>query len=44
MATSEMEYEQNGERERTAANNFIVSLVGEKTVAARNDVTATKNC
>jgi len=53
METSKTEYEQNGERERTAANNFVVRfwnfckkqkfrLVGEQTVAARNDVTAKK--
>ena len=52
METSETEYEQNCERERTAANNFIVRfwnckkqkarLIGEHTAAARNDVTAKK--
>jgi len=26
MVTSETEYEQNGERERTTANNFIVRV------------------
>jgi len=26
METSETEYEQNGERERTAANNFVVKF------------------
>jgi len=53
METSETEYEQDGETERTAANNFIVRfwnftkkqkfrLIGEHTAAAQNDVAAKK--
>jgi len=52
METSETEYEQNGERESTAANSFVVRfrnckkqkfrLTGEQTAAARNDDTAKK--
>jgi len=49
METSETEYEQNGERERTEANNFIVIFWNfaknkkpQRPAAARNDVTAKK--
>jgi len=43
METSETEYEQNGERERTAASNFISDVVETETWLKFRDETETSS-